>query len=439
MTFGHQVISQNWKVIKLGGTSQSKIGYDNLIDLLKTNNEYNFAIVLSAVSGVTNLLELYVKTLDNKYLDSVKEKNINLIKELNLDNFDELISEMFESFSFNLLEDTMYNKSKIIGFGECLSTKIFHTYLNRTYVDDHGQLMNSYDFIKSKKESFKLYQNLEFEGNFTKFTEKYDGSSRIIICQGFIASTPGNKTILLGRGGSDTSGSLIANMLTAIEYQVWTDVDGIYFVDPRIINNSKNVKTISYDLAQEISSMGAKIMHPYSILPCAIKNIPIIVRNTFNLGGCFTVIEKHLYDINNDIFFAIQKNITLFKIFSVNMWNAYGLTADIFRIFEKIGIDINIITTSQFSIYVTTDEKDNLKIQQALLELSESYKTEIIETRSIVSIMANNVKKYMAKINYDCIESDIIHIGSNGMTINFVVDQKDSCDIVTELYGQLVI
>jgi aspartate kinase len=434
MTFSNITISDNWKVIKLGGTSQSKIGYDKLIDILKNDTNNYYIIVLSAVSTVTNLLEKYVKTLEKKYLLEVKEKNINLTKDLDLD-MDNIITDMLDLELILNSDENMYSSSKIIGTGECISTRIFYEYIQKCLPSEKIQLLSSYDFIRSKKESFKIYQSVEFEGSLNMFTEKYN-NSRIVICQGFIASTPSNKTILLGRGGSDTTGSLVANMVTAKEYQVWTDVDGIYYVDPRIIKESKNVKEISYELALEISSMGAKIMHPYSILPCAIKNIPIIVRNTFNLDGSSTVIQNaKLIDEKNNIFFAVQKNITLFKIVSMNMWNAYGFSADIFRIFERIGIDVNIITTSQFSIYTTTDEKNNLKIKQALSELSELYTTEIISDREIVSIISPDIKNYMNKIDYTKINYDIIHFGSNNITINFVSDKNNSNDLIKMLYN----
>ena len=433
MTFSNVSIPPRWVVVKLGGTSQCKVGYDKLINIIKNDINTFYIIVLSAVNGVTNLLEQYIKTLERKYIVQVKEKNLILNNILNL-NLENEIDKMLE-LSLNP-EENMYSSSKIIGTGECISTKIFYQYVKSILKDETIQLMSSYDFIKSKKETFKIYQSVEFEGIFSKFANNYDGS-RIVICQGFIASTPSDKTILLGRGGSDTTGSLIANMITAKEYQVWTDVDGIYYADPRIITDAKNVNEISYELAQEISSMGAKIMHPYSILPCAIKNVPIIVRNTFNLEGSSTTIKSSsLVDEKNNIFFAIQKNITLFKIVSMNMWNAYGFSADIFRIFERISIDVNIITTSQFSIYTTTDEKDTLKIKQAVSELSEKYNTEIINNCEIVSIIAPDIKKYMNQIDYQKINSNIIHIGSNGTTINFVVDKLESTNIIELLYNK---
>lgn len=218
----------HWKVIKLGGTSQCITGYNNLIEEIKNSSD-KIIVVLSAVKGVTNLLEKFTDTNEYKYIEDVKSLNKKLYDELIKDNnFDELFNNIVNVKYCNGDCD-IYERSRIIGMGEVLSTNIFYNYIRKTI---NVQLLNCYNFIKSKEETFELYQSVEFEGDIDKFNEMYD-NSKVVVCQGFIASTQTNKTILLGRGGSDTTGSIIANMLNAYEYQNWTDVDGIYYVDPK--------------------------------------------------------------------------------------------------------------------------------------------------------------------------------------------------------------
>jgi len=113
--------------------------------------------------------------------------------------------------------------------------------------------------------------------------------------------------------------------------------------------------------------MGAKVMHPLSIKPCADKNIPIYVKNTFNHtseGTKITYINES--NNNNDKFYALQKNETLFKIKSLDMWNSIGFLNDIFRKFSENKIDINIVTTSQFSISATTSDQNKYKLLDRL-------------------------------------------------------------------------
>ena len=133
-----------------------------------------------------------------------------------------------------------------------------------------------------------------------------------------------------------------------------TDVDGIYSGDPRIISDVKLIKNISYDLSQELSAMGAKVLHPYSVKPCQEKNIPILIRNTFNNNSEYTTIcslskLNDNQEYNNEYVITNHNNITVFEIKSLDMWNQYGFLYHIFGLFSKCHIDINIVITSQFS------------------------------------------------------------------------------------------
>lgn len=420
-------------VYKLGGTSQCKIGYDRLITEIKNkllgqklNNK--IFIVLSAVSGVTNNLVKFTETKNYLYIDNVLELNYNLIKELNLD---EIEFEHIKSKLINMCQDyiksfdmtDIYEKSEIIGYGEVFSTNIFYKYINK-HIYTYITLKNSYDYIKSKKEIYQCNSTTEFYADISDFRDDtYFGV--INIFQGFIGSTPSGKKVLLGRGGSDTTGALIANVITAERYEVWTDVDGIYTTDPRIFPATL-IDKIDYELIQELASMGAKVMHPLSIKPCADKNIPIYVKNTFNHLADGTNITN-LTECNNGIntFYAIQKNETIFKIKSLNMWNSIGFLNDIFRQFSENKIDVNIVTTSQFSVSATTNEQNKYKILELQQKLSEKYDVSVITECVIFSIVKRNIKDIMTKINFNKINAEIIHISDNNMTINFVLNKFD--------------
>jgi diaminopimelate decarboxylase/aspartate kinase len=206
--------------------------------------------------------------------------------------------------------------------------------------------------------------------------------NNIYITQGFIASSPKGEPLLLGRGGSDTTGALIANAISAERYEVWTDVDGIYTADPKIFD-AYLIHKIDYELIQELASMGAKVMHPLSIKPCFDKNIPIIVKNTFNdlaEGTRITTIEESVNYTKFTMFYAIQKNETLFKIKSLDMWNSVGFLNDIFRKFSENKIDVNIVTTSQFSVSATTNEQNKYKLLE-LKDLWHWFETNIASNR----------------------------------------------------------
>jgi aspartate kinase len=416
-------------VYKLGGTSQCKVGYDRLITEIKKNlNKNKIFIVLSAVSGVTNNLVKFTETKNHMYIDNVLDLNYKLIKELDLkeEDFEEIKSKLINICSnyiksFDISD--IYEKSEIIGYGEVFSTNIFYKYIN-FHIYAYITLKNSYDYIKSKKEIFQCNSTTEFYADFSDFRDD-TYFSVINIFQGFIGSTPSGKKVLLVRGGSDTTVALIANSINAEFYEVWTDVDGIYTADPRIFD-AKLIKKIDYELIQELASMGAKVMHPLSIKPCFDKIIPIYVKNTFNEFSNGTNITS-LSDCDNtaNIYYAIQKNETVFKIKSLDMWNSFGFLNDIFRLFSENKIDVNIVTTSQFSVSATTNEQNNYKLLELQQKLSEKYEVILITDCIVFSIVTRNIKNIMNKINIGNINAEIIHISDNNMTINFVLQKFD--------------
>lgn len=452
-------------VIKLGGTSQCKKGYDALINYIKIQSlteKYNIIIVLSAISGITTLLDKYTMTKDITFIHDVEDLHEELIEsffgvdenyiDCDITEHDKIIcndiNDIDDMYKLNIKKkfliewnkltdlikdytnmDDIRKRAEIIGFGERLSTNIFHSYIKLKQFDPNTNihLINSYNFIKSKKESYKLFPSVEFTGDLENFNKEWMKENNdylknnIIITQGFIASSLSGEPLLLGRGGSDTTGSIISNMVGATFYEVWTDVEGIYTADPRIFNNVKHIETISYELIQELAAMGAKVMHPLSIIPCQLKSIPIYVKSTFNIDGKQTKIHDEDF---NDICIAIQKNVSVFHIKSMNMWNSYGFVNDIFRRFAQNQVDVNIITTSQFSISTTTNETNTYVLKDLEQDLNKDYETKLVQNCIILSVVSNNVKKIMSRINFEIISSEIIHIGSNNLSINIVMKEQ---------------
>jgi aspartate kinase len=449
------------KVIKFGGTSQCLIGYNKIIEIIKqsfskdisndSKNDQNdqdndsnthtgkIVIVLSAVSGVTNLLEKFLETKEMKYIEQVIDKNQLLIDELNkyhhmmirIDSVISTLKEYIEEYA-STNSDNVHIKAKIIGYGEVISTNILYQLVKD--ISDKIILCNAYSIIKSRKETSKLYPSIEFycSDNIHKYLE----DNQVIITQGFIASTPSNKTIILGRGGSDTTGALIASAINSTEYQVWTDVDGIYTADPRLVKEAQLMKEVKYEIVQEMAGMGAKVMHPYSIAPCQEKGIPIKLFNTFSYNTENTIISNS----NNTVFCVTsQKNVTLFKITSLSMWNNYGFVYDIFKSFSDKKIDVNIITTSQFSISTTTNEKDYNILKELYDDLSEKYQVDMIHNNSIVSLVSNNLIEYEKNVKLNRNHYELIHHSPNDLTINYVVNSEIMEDIINDIHSSILI
>merc|ERR1712072_831549 len=112
-----------------------------------------------------------------------------------------------------------------------------------------------------------------------------------VLVQGFIGSTPSGDTCLLGRGGSDTSGALFAALVGAQKYEIWTDVHGLFTSDPRFVDGTRLIKSTNYRTAQELATLGAKVLHEKCLVPAAQFGIPVEVHNTADPDGQFSKIE----------------------------------------------------------------------------------------------------------------------------------------------------
>lgn len=444
-------MKNNTIVYKLGGTSQCVEGYTNLYNELKKispncknhkdHNNYKAIIVLSAITGITNLLIKFTETKDFAHIDSVILSFVELFEKIFNDYCEEERSKDFYQNSLkqiinncdNLEREAktyikssditdIYFKSKIIGYGEIITTNLLNIFLLKHNISN--ALLNSYEYIYSKKE---IYQNTT-QSEFYALPIDYNSFpyTNIFILQGYIGSTPSLKPVLLGRGGSDTTGALVAKANNAIRYEVWTDVNGIYTCDPRIFPNATIINEINYEICQELSAMGAKVMHPFSIKPCADLLIPIYIRNTFTMSMGTCICANNELNNQDKIFYAVQSAQTLFKIKSLNMWNSHGFVSNIFRKFSEKGINIDIVTTSQFSITTTTTETNQYKLMEIKDELAEMYEVEMIMNCVILSIVKKNVKSLINKINFLDVQTEMIHLSDNNMTINLVLRKFDS-------------
>ena len=428
-------MNNNVKVLKFGGTSQTRETYKMINEIINSQPNNKFIIVLSAIKGITNSLLDFVNTKNFKLWHEIIQINKNLHESLlNVEN--KFIKDME-----NKLWDLDNDKIEIVAMGEFFTTNILNDYLNSNNIK--SKFMSSFDIVKSNQPNFNsLYNKGEFIVDSNKILFELQ-NNKVIIIPGFSGSSLDNKPCLLGRGGSDTSGSIIAAAVNAGEYQIWTDVDGIYSSDPRKISNTFLIKNIGYNASQEIAAMGAKIIHPYCILPCAVKEIPILIKNTFNRKGIPTEISNKLIQKDTIYGITLQENVKVFKITSQNMWNNYGFVYDIFSTFKKYNVDVNIINTSQFNITTTTDETQNDNLLEVKEELSRNYKVELDSENTIVSIVGENIRTnikighiFELTRKYDII---LTSYSSNDMTLSFVVGKNIANKLCQELHNLLFI
>lgn len=379
-------------VMKFGGTSVgSSESIRKVVDII-TSETRDKIVVLSAFSGVTNVLV--------GISDQYESDNENIIQSIqDLENIClEVINPLFRSATYltkakNFLSskineitglvETAFDKAnqkKIIAQGELISTQIFHLFLQENSIQN--RLVSAFDF---------MFLDGSGEPDINFITRKIHSiinknSKGLTITQGFICNDNNGNISNLNRGGSDYTASLIGAAIQAREIQIWTDIDGIHNNDPRYVDNTFSIKEVSFDEAAELAYFGAKILHPQSLIPAKNKNIPVILKNTFNPKKKGTIIKKSR--VNEGVTSVAAKDgIIAIKIKSYRMLLAYGFIKKVFEIFETYKTPIDMITTSEVAISITIDNEEYLS--EIIEDLEEFGSIEVDKNLSIICVVGD--------------------------------------------------
>jgi bifunctional diaminopimelate decarboxylase / aspartate kinase len=341
-------------------------------------------------------------------------------------------------------------QARVLAFGELLSTHL-GVCIMRHYGLDSVQRVDARELIVSESSSAKSEEDRYLQAevlpraDVDKATSASQGQ-RVVLTQGFIGSTQDGATCVLGRGGSDTSGSLFAAMLQAVKYEIWTDVHGMFTSDPRYVPDARLIKTLDYREAQELAAMGAKVLHPRCIEPAQFAQIPVEIRNTNDPTGAKTVIQtSNDQDTSSPKILAVVRraNMTTLSITAFDMCGTSGFLAKVFAPFEQFGISVDLIATSQFSVTVTLDHipggLDGAPFQGLLQALDSHSKVQVFAECSVVSIVGRRLRKSLAELGrvFDVLEGyDVLLLSESAEDLNlsFVLEQKNADAVVARMH-----
>ncbi|MDK2822529.1 MAG: aspartate kinase [Clostridia bacterium] len=169
--------------------------------------------------------------------------------------------------------------------------------------------------------------------------------NKVVIVAGFQGKTPENEITTLGRGGSDTTAVALAAALGADLCEIYTDVEGVYTADPRIVTNASKLKRISYDEMLELASLGAKVLHPRSVELAKLYNVPLCVRSSFINKEGTLVVENTLME-KEVVVTGIAHDLNVAKIGLFDVPDQPGIASIIFNALAKANINIDMIIQS---------------------------------------------------------------------------------------------
>jgi aspartate kinase len=355
------------KIFKFGGASvKDADGVKNVLSVLKTVGHEDVLIVISAMGKMTNALELVI----TNYFDKSTEFNASLQEvkkyhnQILMDLFDDEDHDVFFAINSHLADLEYFlrsNKSpnysfvydQVISYGEILSTTIVSHYFNEQ------ELKNNWVDVRNFIKTDNNYRDGNVDWDQTqKLISKGIKKKNLNITQGFLGSDENNFTTTLGREGSDYTAAIFAYCLGAENVTIWKDVPGVMNADPRYFENAILLNQISYREAIELAFYGASVIHPKTLQPLQRKEIPLFVKSFINPLLPGTSVSKGA-DLDPHIpCFIIKKNQLLLSLSSLDFsFMMEDHMSEIFALFSKHKIKVNLIQNSAISFSVCIEDK----------------------------------------------------------------------------------
>jgi aspartokinase/homoserine dehydrogenase 1 len=452
--------------MKFGGTSMGSARriLESADIIIQRAAEDRVSVIVSAVAGVSNKLqdsidgavggtsaEMYVpplRTLHQQICDEIHSK----LSAFNSAAVTAKIEPLFCEYekllkgitAFGECPDTVH--CRIMGFGELISSQIMEAVLlaRGTSVI----LLDSRKFILAagdQKEGDPDY--IQTAENFAPYRDgDLKNRTQILLLPGFVCSWTGGtgcKPVagLLGRNGSDFSAAIVGASLAASRVEFWTDVDGIYTADPRIVKDAILVDDMSYEEAMELSFFGSKVLHPKTLAPLAVKGIEAWSLNSHNPAARGTRIGKGPFD-SQTAGGAVRgisclKHISMLSVSGTSMKGRTGMASRVFAAVSNAGISVLLITQSSSEYTISFCVRDS-NADKALDVLEREFELEIsdgilnpVEVRkkcAVVSIVGDKMrqKRGIAGKFFDALASQDVNIlaiaqGSSERSISVVI------------------
>ncbi len=437
------------KILKFGGTSVGSVqSIQTLLNILKieVKSKEKPVVVLSAMSGVTNLLlsmaEDAAKGTDfTAALAELEKRHFDVVKSLlTIQNQNPAFTRL--KLYFNQLEDllqgiltlrelTPKTRDLVLSFGERCSTlmicKIAAQHFPEAFCVDASELIKTDSSFGQAKVNMELTELL-----IRGFQQEH--SDKMLLVTGFIASNEAGQITTLGRGGSDYTAAIFGSALNAKEIQIWTDVNGMMTADPRMVTKAFSLPELTYTEAMELSYFGARVIYPPTMIPAFLKKIPIVIKNTFEPDFEGTVIRHDCKPSNLPIKgISSINNISILNLEGSGMVGKSGFSGRLFSLLAREQINVILITQSSSEHSITfavqpgdTEKAKKLIEQEFELELlAKKLEHVVIEQNlAIIAIVGENMKQTPG------VSGKLFHaLGRNGVNVRAIAQGSSEYNI----------
>ncbi|WP_153847252.1 bifunctional aspartate kinase/homoserine dehydrogenase I [Sphingobacterium paramultivorum] len=445
------------KVLKFGGTSVGTVeSLKAVLSIVKKSYDAKEKplVVLSAMSGVTNLLtQLAEDAAEGKSfsdgLKSLEDKHFTVVKELLAVKYQNPVFTKLKLF-FNEIEDLLQgifalkelsNQSKdlILSYGERCSnymvSKVMEQYIPESLFVDASH------YVKTDSNFGNAHLNEMLTEQLVK-SLYITHRDKLLFVTGFLGSNENGRITTLGRGGSDYTAAIFGSILDATAIEIWTDVNGMLTADPRIVKKAFSLPVLSYTEAMELSYFGAKVIYPPTMIPAFLKKIPIVIRNTFEPDFSGTVIQfdsgKTALPIKG---ISSISDISVINLSGSGMIGKSGFSGRLFTLLAREQINVVLITQSSSEHSITfavnpSDAKRAIHLIEVEFELEIQANKLIVpaieENLSVLAIVGENMKKtpgmsgrLFAALGRNGINVRAIAQGSSEYNISVIIGKED--------------
>ena len=451
------LILKEMRILKFGGSSVADPDrIRNVVEIISSylSQHEQLAVVVSAQSGVTDMLislcekiplqpafsEAVIQELEQRHLEAIREL-VNVKQQpSSLAEIMTMCNELSDIAKGASLvgEVTARTRDLILSFGERLSAFVVSAALKPLIPDI--RYSDARQFIKT--DATYGYAKVDFELTNRLTKEYFSSNPGMHIITGFIAATANGQTTTLGRSGSDYTASIIGAALDADMIEIWSDTNGVMTTDPRYVKEASSIGFLSYSEAMELSHFGAKILFPASLQPAMEKQIPVLVKNTFNPLHQGTLISGESRSDNGFIKgITSLSNISIINVEGSGMVGVSGISSRLFNALSDQDISVILISqaSSEHSICIGLPDKDAGKacrvLQKAFSSELASGLISSVNAESdlaIVAVVGENMRhmpgvaaRVFSPLGRNGINVKAISQGSSELNISFIIHEND--------------
>ena len=455
-----------WVVVKFGGTSVStRPRWENIRRIAAAHRARGrrVLIVVSALSGITDQLNAIAESRRDEERakdarDTIVARHEAMFRELEgtsrdtLDHWlhalDRLVADPRRS------DGDVEWQANVFALGELMSSALGAAFLSDVGADRlPTRWIDAREHLRAEALPNQNAWGRYLSGSVAAtpdavLARALAAEGDVLITQGFIARNADGDTVVLGRGGSDTSAGYFGALLKAEIVEIWTDVPGMFSANPRQVPEARLLARLDYEEAQEIATTGAKVLHPRALSPLRRAGVPLVIKDTNRPDLAGTEIRAAAADAAPCVkAISSRKGVTLVAMETVGMWQQVGFLADVFGEFKRHGLSIDLISSAETNVTVSLDPTENLVNSDVLsalaADLAKVCRVKVIAPCAAITLVGRGMRSLLHRLSavlaeFGALDVHLISQSSNNLNLTFVIDEALADELIPRLHALLI-